>query len=82
MSGYHRDEGEEDDDEDRGEGRQSPPTELDFLIGQTNSILLAGNESLKAVIEAREQLRRLHALENVLDRCVAARILSNIARLN
>lgn len=44
------------------------PSELDLLIGQTTSILLAGNESLKAVIEAREHLRRFHTLDTVLDR--------------
>lgn len=48
----------------------SPPSELDLLIGQTSSILLAGNESLKAVIEAREQLKRFHALDTFLDRSV------------
>jgi hypothetical protein len=44
------------------------PTELDMLIAQTSSILLASSECLNSTVEAREKLKRFYLLDDMLDR--------------
>lgn len=60
----------QEDQEGEADGALLFGTELDLLIGQTSSILLAGNECLSGVIDAREQLRKFQALDSALDQYV------------
>jgi hypothetical protein len=46
------------------------PTELDLLIAQTSSILLASSECLHSTVETREKLKRFFSLDDMLDRFV------------
>lgn len=64
---------EDEDEEDEAghvEGGTGLPSELDCLIAQTAALLESTTECLRAGLEAREQLKRFQALDELVDRHV------------
>lgn len=53
------------------EGEDHLVSELDLLVAQTQLLLTTSSECLGGMIEAREQLKRFHALDSLLERYVS-----------